>query len=149
MNTLKFFITVSLINIASSFALNESSENLCNTNVNTQVIDYHKSINTQKNEKVNQFSFEIILSISSTEMKFETELEISTLKVQVLTAFGNSVLEEITLTNGEIFNLDRSLPEGYNLLKIYYGQNWIGKFITISDTMKHVLIRRESIDLRK
>ena len=149
MNTIKLFVTVSLINIVTSYALNVGSINPYNTLSKTQVIDYQKPINTQKNEKLNKFPFEIIFSISSTEMKFETELGITTLRVQVLTAFGNTVLEEVTLTNGVIVNLNRSLPKGYNLVKIFYGQNWIGEFVTVSDTLNHVLIRREGIDLER
>ena len=76
-------------------------------------------------------------------MKYETELDIDTLKVSLINRYGN-IFYRVTLTKGETLYFDKPLPNLYTLAKFEYGSKRVCcKLLIIMEELKHISISED------
>ena len=151
MNKIKLFLIIILVNINNNYALSTSNNSLFKKEFSSfSILERHKQnidpVNkrdSQKKEIVNDSLFKIILSVSSTEMKYETELDIDTLMVSLINRYGN-IFYNVTLTKGETLYFDKPLPNLYTLARFKHGNNQICcKLLVIMEELKHISISED------
>ena len=110
----------------------------------TKIIDFFNEIHPKENEVVNPFPLSIIFSISSSEMKYETELGIESLNVEIYNC-KRQVYFKATLQKGETLYLNKTLPHAYLLFRFQYGNHFFfSKFIKINEELNHIQLSRNN-----